>query len=179
MRLCRRNKTPHKEELILCLKFFEFQTRRYSVCDVLRFYRKEGRCLKIYVPDYYEHFKCIADKCRHSCCIGWEIDIDDYTMKIYDSIGGELGGKLRSNINVTSDGARFILDKNERCPFLCENGLCELILEKGEDILCDICTDHPRFRNFYSDRIEMGLGLCCEAAAVLILGNQRPMNVVL
>ena len=28
-------------------------------------------------PDFYGKFKCTAEKCRHSCCIGWEIDIDD------------------------------------------------------------------------------------------------------
>ena len=40
-------------------------------------------------PNYYDKFKCIADKCRHSCCIGWEIDIDDDTMELYNSIGDE------------------------------------------------------------------------------------------
>ena len=32
--------------------------------------------MQIIVPDYYKEFSCIADHCRHSCCIGWEIDID-------------------------------------------------------------------------------------------------------
>mgnify|MGYP006874698003 CR=1 FL=1 len=32
-------------------------------------------------PDYYKEFKCIAGECRHSCCIGWEIDIDEETYK--------------------------------------------------------------------------------------------------
>ena len=32
--------------------------------------------MKIIAPNYYPAFRCIADKCRHSCCIGWEIDID-------------------------------------------------------------------------------------------------------
>ena len=30
-------------------------------------------------PDYYPLFHCIADRCRHNCCIGWEIDIDSRT----------------------------------------------------------------------------------------------------
>ena len=30
--------------------------------------------MTVTVPSYYKDFKCIADKCRHSCCIGWEID---------------------------------------------------------------------------------------------------------
>ena len=32
--------------------------------------------MKTYAPKYYQQFHCIADKCKHSCCIGWEIDID-------------------------------------------------------------------------------------------------------
>jgi lysine-N-methylase len=50
-----------------------------------------------------------------------------------------------------------------------ENGLCEMILTLGEDALCDICREHPRFYHVLSDRDEVGLGLCCEEAARLIL----------
>ena len=35
--------------------------------------------MKLIAPDYYNKFSCIADKCRHSCCVGWEIDIDENT----------------------------------------------------------------------------------------------------
>ena len=31
--------------------------------------------MKLYAPKYYNEFKCIADKCTHSCCVGWEIDM--------------------------------------------------------------------------------------------------------
>ena len=33
--------------------------------------------MKITAPDYYSQFKCIADQCRHTCCVGWEIEVDD------------------------------------------------------------------------------------------------------
>ena len=39
--------------------------------------------MKLYAPRYYLQFKCIADACRHSCCVGWEIDVDGETMKKY------------------------------------------------------------------------------------------------
>ncbi len=136
--------------------------------------------MKIYAPDYYNEFFCIADKCKHSCCIGWEIDIDDYTMELYKEIEGELGKKLSDNIKTDEDNVHsFRLCEGERCPFLNEKGLCELILEKGEDILCDICNDHPRFRNFYTDRTEMGLGLCCEAVSELVCGREKKTEIIL
>ena len=39
-------------------------------------------------------------------------------------------------------------------------------------------TLHPRFRNEFSDRTEMGLGLCCEAAIQLILTAEFPMQML-
>ena len=125
--------------------------------------------MKIIAPNYYGKFACLMGACRHSCCIGWEIDIDEEQLAYYHSLTGDLGQKLRRNIQETEEGAFFRLDAQERCPFLDDQGLCELILEIGEDSLCQICADHPRFRNFFSDREEIGLGLCCEAAGALIL----------
>lgn len=130
--------------------------------------------MKTVIPDYFDQFKCIADKCRHTCCVGWEIDVDESTLKRYEPVSGPLGDKLQKNI-VRDECPHFRLTSDERCPFLNEQNLCELILNLGKDSLCQICADHPRFRNYFSDRTEMGLGLCCEAAAALILGRREPM----
>lgn len=134
--------------------------------------------MKIFAPDYYNDFKCIASLCKHSCCIGWEIDIDDDTFHYYESIDSAFGKSLRENITKQDDCNCFKLTMNERCPFLNSRNLCDIILNLGEDALCQICSDHPRFRNFYSDRIEIGLGLCCEEAARLILTNKNRMSLV-
>ncbi len=132
--------------------------------------------MKLIAPDYYTQFKCIAGACKHSCCIGWEIDIDEETHTFYGNIEGEFGQRLSENIS-KGNAPCFILDENERCPFLNRQGLCDIIIELGEDALCQICSDHPRFRNFYNDRIEIGLGLCCEAAAKLILENTEKVRL--
>ena len=52
------------------------------------------------------------------------------------------------------------------------------ILSCGENVLCNICKDHPRFRNFRSDRTEVGLGLACEEACRLILNYNEPFCLV-
>lgn len=127
--------------------------------------------MKIYAPDYYKKFKCIAEKCNHSCCVGWEIDVDDDTLRFYNSLNSDFGKKIINNINKQNDCSYFRLTHDERCPFLNENNLCEIILNLGENALCQICRDHPRYRNFYDDRIEIGLGLCCEEASRLILSQ--------
>ena len=134
--------------------------------------------LPVFVPDYYVRFRCIASACRHSCCIGWEIDVDGEALERFDRVGGAMGARLRESIDREADPPCFILDAEERCPFLNRNGLCDLITELGEDSLCRICADHPRFRNVLPDRVELGLGLCCEAAAELILGWEKPCSIV-
>lgn len=134
--------------------------------------------MNIFAPNYYNNFKCIADKCKHNCCIGWEIDIDNKTEEYYRSISGEFGKRLELSISCSDDCTHFILAHNDRCPFLNENNLCDIITTLGEDSLCDICTDHPRFRNFFSNHTEIGLGICCEAAGEIILSMQEKMKIL-
>lgn len=132
--------------------------------------------MKIITPNYYQHFQCIADRCKHNCCIGWEIDIDEDTLKYYRGIEGELGARLKEKIS-TKETPHFILDSKERCPFLNSCNLCDIITELGESGLCQICADHPRFYNEWPEHTELGLGLCCEAAATLILGQRQAMTL--
>jgi len=133
--------------------------------------------LQTVYPDYLDEFKCAASSCRHSCCVGWEIDIDACSLGRFYAAEGEFGDKLRRSIS-SEGGAHFILSDDERCPFLQGDGLCEMILTLGEDSLCDICRDHPRFRSFLPTRTEIGLGLCCEEAARLILTRKATMKLI-
>ena len=128
-------------------------------------------------PEYYENFSCIAGDCRHSCCIGWEIDIDPETAEKYMAMPDALGGRMKKCID-WSENPHFILGEGERCPFLNERNLCDIILSMGEDAICDICTDHPRFRSYMSERTEIGLGLCCEEAARIIIGREKPFALL-
>ena len=127
---------------------------------------------------FMQDFRCIADRCRHSCCIGWEIDIDEDSLAYYESIPGEFGKRLAKNIAKEEDCAHFCLDQHERCPFLNQNGLCDIYSTLGEEALCEICTEHPRFRNYIADNCEVGIGLCCEAAAQLILTQTQKWETV-
>ena len=134
--------------------------------------------MKLIAPSYYAAFRCIAGLCRHSCCIGWEIDVDEDSLAKYAALPGELGEEIRASIVTEDNCAHFRLAEHDRCPFLNEQGLCRMILGFGEDVLCQICRDHPRFYSEFSDRTEVGLGLCCEAAAQLILSQTAPLSLV-
>ena len=120
-------------------------------------------------PSFYKDFSCIASDCSHSCCKGWEIDIDNATAEKYLKIGGSLGDELRANISSATGVYSFGLAKNGACPFLQEDGLCKLILSAGEEILCEICTNHPRFYTVLNDYELAGVGLSCEVSCGLLL----------
>lgn len=129
------------------------------------------------VPNYYDRFRCIGGDCRHNCCIGWEIGIDDDALARYRAWDGVWGERIARAVS-EEDGAHFVTDENGRCPFLNVHGLCDIQATFGEPYLCTICREHPRFHNELPDRVESGLGLCCEAAARLILGQKEPMTLL-
>ncbi len=128
-------------------------------------------------PNYYPAFRCIAGACRHSCCVGWEIDIDETSAARFAVVPGDFGDRLREQIESGSP-PHFRMQPDGRCPFLNRDGLCDMILTLGEDSLCDICREHPRFYNEYGDRLEIGLGLTCEAAGRLILNQREPVTLL-
>ena len=133
--------------------------------------------MKTVVPDYYKDFKCVADKCRHNCCIGWEIDIDPDTLAFYKSLTDDFGKGIMSHIDVDFP-PHFRLAEGDRCPNLRRDGLCEIICRLGEGGICEICREHPRFRYSFKSREEVGLGLCCEEAARLILTRTEKVTLV-
>ncbi len=127
----------------------------------------------MYAPDYYKDFKCTADKCRHSCCVDWEICIDKFTYEKYLNID-----EISSTVTNDGFGPYFALQKDGRCPHLNSQGLCDIILNHGEDYLSEICRNHPRFFNqINEDRIEAGLGIVCEEACRIILENEKPFSL--
>lgn len=133
--------------------------------------------MKLYAPKYYKEFHCIADKCTHSCCIGWEIDVDLSTMKKYRALSEGYGREIINSIE-ESDTPHFRLCEGDRCPHLDENGLCKIILSLGEDYLCEICREHPRFYHRTVYGMEVGLGMACEEACRLILSSDDYARMV-
>ena len=130
-------------------------------------------------PSFYPFFACTASACSDNCCIGWEIDIDSRTAGRYRSLSqsdSPLARRLREDI-CWDFPPHFRLTAGERCPFLNEQNLCDIYLHLGEDALCEICDQHPRFHEWFCDYKESGLGLCCEEAARLLLSDPEPLRL--
>ncbi len=126
--------------------------------------------MKLFAPKYYRDFACIADKCRHSCCVGWEIDVDGETLAKYSEMKAEYAGNVRASIE-WEETPHFKLCADGRCAHLDEKGLCRIISNIGECALCAICREHPRFYHTAGGRREVGLGLCCEEASRIVLSS--------
>lgn len=133
--------------------------------------------MKLIVPKYYQNFKCRGGECSDNCCIGWEIDIDERTREKYFALPGSLGERIRENTVTEGSVCHFVLS-GERCPFLNSDNLCDIITQKGEGYLSDICREHPRYYTTLGDCIFGGVGMCCEAAAELILTEKEPHEYI-
>lgn len=134
--------------------------------------------MTLFAPAYYPAFRCIAGNCRHNCCIGWEICIDPATLARYKALPPKERKAILSPTVTEKSRTSFRLAPDGRCPHLTRAGLCKLILSHGDGILCNVCREHPRFYNVFSDRTEVGLGLCCEEAARLILTDPEPFRLI-
>lgn len=133
--------------------------------------------MKYHKPSFFDQFKCIGSACTDTCCAGWEIEVDETTAEGYLTEKGAFGDRLRREIG-SEPGEYFFKLKNNRCPFLNKENLCDIFINLGEDRLCDICREHPRFYNWFGDYTEVGLGLCCEEAERLLFSDSKPLTFV-
>lgn len=133
--------------------------------------------MKYHKPSFFDQFKCIGSACTDTCCAGWEIEVDETTAQGYLAEKGAFGDRLRREIG-SEPGEYFFKLKNNRCPFLNKENLCDIFINLGEDRLCDICREHPRFYNWFGDYTEVGLGLCCEEAERILFSNSKPLTFV-
>ena len=118
-------------------------------------------------PEYFDEFKCIADKCPDTCCAGWQIIIDEASLERYEEEASSFGEHLRKSID-WQEGV-FRHKGNRRCAFLNEQNLCDLYTALGADALCDTCRDYPRHTEEFEGLRELSLSLSCPVAAEIIL----------
>ena len=120
------------------------------------------------VPDYYKKFKCLVSDCPATCCAGWQIMIDDKSLKKYASCPGIFGNRLVNSINWEEERFR---QYHSRCAFLNEQNLCDIHLEKGSDFLCRTCRRYPKHVEVYENEREISLSLSCPMVARLLLAK--------
>ena len=93
-------------------------------------------------PDYYKEFSCIADKCEATCCAGWQIVVDEESLKKYKKVTGEFKERIQAGVDF-KEGV-FYQKPGKRCAFLNERNLCDMYTALGEEAFCETCRRYPR-----------------------------------
>ena len=127
--------------------------------------------MKNYQPDYYNNFKCIADKCSITCCQEWKIAVDDATNRKWKKLSADkVSGKSDNLSSYTchKDGSLVIkLDEKHRCPFLSKDKLCHLVrhtqtkcFQRHVHCFPEKSTGFQHMRNEHSCRAVRQLSTC-------------------
>jgi lysine-N-methylase len=121
--------------------------------------------MKIETADFYDAFFCLADACPDTCCANWKIPIDSQTQMRYKTMPGELGVRARHALH-----RGCFRNKHGRCPFLREDGLCELIAaDSSQANVSQVCRTYPRKIQTYGAYRQISLSVSCPQAAYLTL----------
>lgn len=118
--------------------------------------------MKTYYPSYYKNFICIADKCPITCCQEWNIGVDDTTYDRWCHTAPPndmpyLHKVLSDYTSLREHQHMITLNEEKKCPFLCKNKLCRLVLHHGDDILSETCTMFPREYHHFATHTEASL----------------------
>jgi lysine-N-methylase len=151
----------------------------------------QGREAMLYtIPDYYKEFTCTADKCKDTCCAGWQIVIDEKSLKKYKNTYKNLGLWPRKESSCTIDPrfglkmlksihwmeGTFCQDENKRCAFLDKDNLCDLYKHLGEKSLCKTCRLYPRHIEEFEGLREITLSISCPEVARILMERQAPVT---
>ena len=74
-------------------------------------------------PHFYDKFVCTAGDCPDTCCAGWQIMIDEDSLKKYKNVQGEFGKRLHNSINWEEE---CFCQNERRCAFLNDGNMCDL-----------------------------------------------------
>lgn len=127
-------------------------------------------------PDYFNEFKCTADRCRDTCCAGWQIVIDKESMEKYKNLKGDYIWKVMACVDWETE--TFRQDNAKRCAFLNEQNLCELYKNAGEESLCKTCHNYPRHIEEFEGVREITLSVSCPEVARILMERLTPVDFV-
>lgn len=131
--------------------------------------------MQITFPAFYKEFSCIAGACPDTCCAGWQIMIDDRSLKKYRHFKGAFRNRLHNDIDWKEQAFR---QYDHRCAFLNEENLCDIYSEAGPDMLCDTCRKYPRHIEEFEGLREYSLSLSCPEAARIFLSRKEKTTFV-
>ncbi|MGU8345741.1 flagellin lysine-N-methylase [Clostridium perfringens] len=112
----------------------------------------------------YNDFKCTANKCKFTCCEGWDINIDKDTYERWEKDEKDSKYLLKGVKIKDCNGKKgYFINKEtfEKCPFLDCEGLCNIVKSHGEGYLSKTCHSFPRIKNDFEIKSEFSLSCAC------------------
>lgn len=112
----------------------------------------------------YNDFKCTANKCKFTCCEGWDINIDKDTYEKWKKDEKDSNYLLKGvKIKECNGKKGYFINKEtfEKCPFLDCEGLCNIVKGHGEEYLSKTCHSFPRIKNDFESKMELSLSCAC------------------
>lgn len=99
----------------------------------------------IWQPQYVELFQCKGDECSAKCCKYWRIEIDTASLKKYK----KLKDKNHRNKIISSivyENGKYVVKHDDKgaCPLICDNNMCYIQKNMGEEYLSQTCKIYPR-----------------------------------
>ena len=131
-------------------------------------------------PKYVADFQCDGSKCNAKCCGRWRIDIDMETYKKYQRIKNPaMRKKILSSIQPSTIQIGFQIELNNKgvCPLLCEDNLCYIQRNMGEDALSQTCKVYPRMVQQIGNYQFRMLAMTCPVAAEYALLSPNAMEL--
>ncbi|MGN0405686.1 MAG: flagellin lysine-N-methylase, partial [Bariatricus sp.] len=128
--------------------------------------------MRYIIPDYYKEFQCTADRCEDTCCAGWQIAIDQKSIREYGKVTGDFRRRMFQSVDWIK--GIFRQDKEKRCAFLNEKNLCDLYANLGKESLCRTCRMYPRHIEEFENVREMTLSLSCPEVARILMEKKEP-----
>ena len=134
---------------------------------------QKGNIMQYTIPHYFKKFQCTASACPDTCCAGWEIVIDEKSVKKYKRVKGPFRNRLHNSIDWKNT---VFKQYRHRCEFLNDENLCDIYREAGPAMLCKTCRTYPRHVEEYEGLREISLSLSCPPCAELILGCKEKVR---
>ena len=125
-------------------------------------------------PNYYKEFSCIADRCEATCCAGWQIVVDEDSLRKYKKVTGEFKQRIKDGVDF-KEGV-FYQNPDKRCAFLNEKNLCDMYTVLGEEAFCETCRRYPRHIEEFENVREFTLSASCPEAARILLAKKESVQ---
>ena len=116
----------------------------------------------------YDNFKCIADKCKFTCCSGWDINIDSNTYEKWNKEKNKCKDILNKLKFIDNDYIIINKKTNDTCPFLDNRRLCNIVKSNGDEYLSLTCQRFPRIENTFEGIKELTLSCSCPEVVDII-----------